>query len=641
VPTSPSSRQSSGYRRFIVHLVPDVSAGEPSMGPEKQSEDGTELFRKLITGPIKDRALLTLETTTRTTQAQATGRPAKELQWDLTETDSEQDLDCEQQSTIPMMVLTSISRQQEQSTPTMQAEISGAAGNATISGIGNIGNYVIKTGSTFLMQHGLGAAAFGLYSLGFSVIMFVASIFTFGLDDAMVRYIAIYRSKRQEGLIRNLTIFCTALAGICGLLGGFAVLYFAPFLAKHLIHHAETTPLLQLMAPIIPLTSMQMIWTSGLQGFKDFKKRVMTQRIIIPVIVVLLLLITFIFFPKNLIAVIIVTLISTILSTTFSFYFLFGRIAQIRAKEGHNEIREWLCFATPNFLTNIIDIVLDAIDTLLLGYFGIPKVGIGQYSAAIKISGFIAMPLSSLNTMFSPTIAELHSQGDKQKLEAMFKVVTQWAITFSLPIFCISALFSAALLDILSGKDFVGAWPLLIVFGAGGMANAGTGSVGFMLLMTGHQKLSFINSLAAVVINIVLGILLTPRYGAMGTAISTGMAAATVNFMRLLQVRFLLKIQPYRKDTLKPLGAGLISSLATGGLLYFIHLAKWTVKLGNIHIPIELSLIPVFLAIYIWTLVLLGISPEDKMILNKLKNKMGRSGAVYKPARLSGNSTGL
>jgi O-antigen/teichoic acid export membrane protein len=549
----------------------------------------------------------------------------------------EQENPFSQQATIPMMVLTSIACQQKQPAPTMQSEISGAASNATISGIGNITSYIIKTGSTFLMQHGLGAASFGLYSLSFSVISFIASLFTFGLDDAMVRYIAIYRSKRQGGLVRNLIIFCTALAGITGLLGGLGILYFAPLLATRLTHHAETAPLLQLMAPIIPLTSMQMIWLAGLQGFKDFKKRVLTQRIAIPTVVLLLLLATCIFFPKSLLAVTIVTSISTLLSTLSSFYFLFGRVARMEIEKSNYDVREWLGFSAPNFLTNIVDIVLDAIDTLLLGYFGIPKIGIGQYSAAIKISGFIAMPLTSLNAMFSPTIAELHSRGEKQKLEAMFQVVTQWAITFSLPLFCISALFSTALLELLSGKDFIAAWPLLIAFGLGGMANAGTGSVGLMLLMTGHQKLSFINSLAAVVINIALGILLTPRYGAIGTAISTGLASVTVNVMRLLQVRFLLHVQPYRKDTLKPLGAGLISSLVTGEMLYLISLTKWTMHIGHIHIPVEISLIPVFLTLYIWILRLFGACSEDLHVLQRLKQKLKLSNihfnAKNKPSR--------
>jgi O-antigen/teichoic acid export membrane protein len=305
----------------------------------------------------------------------------------------------------------------------------------------------------------------------------------------------------------------------------------------------------------------------------------------------------------------------------------------MEVKGSNYDVREWLGFSAPNFLTNIVDIILDAIDTLLLGYFGISKIGIGQYSAAIKISGFIAMPLTSLNAMFSPTIAELHSQGEKQKLEAMFQVVTQWAITFSLPLFCISALFSTALLEILSGKDFIAAWPLLIAFGLGGMANAGTGSVGFMLLMTGHQKLSFINSLTAVVINIALGILLTPRYGAMGTAISTGLATATVNVMRLLQVHFLLHIQPYRKETLKPLGAGLISSLVTGEMLYLFSFAQWTIHIGHIHIPVEISLIPLFLTLYIWILRLFGINPEDHHVLHRLKQKLKLGNIGSKPSR--------
>jgi O-antigen/teichoic acid export membrane protein len=533
-----------------------------------------------------------------------------------------------QQATIPMMILTSISRRHKQPAPTMQSEISGAAGNATISGIGNIASYILKTGSTFLMQHELGAASFGLYSLSFSVISFIASLFTFGLDDAMVRYTAIYRSKRQGGLVRKLIIFCTALAGCAGLLGGLGLLYFAPLLAVHLTHHAETTPLLQLMAPIIPLTCMQIIWIAGLQGLKDFKKRVLAQRIVIPAVVLLLLLAACIFFPKSLLAVTIITAISTLLSTLSSFYFLFGRVARMEVEESNYDVREWLGFSAPNFLTNIVDIALDAIDTLLLGYFGISKTGIGQYSAAIKISGFIAMPLTSLNAMFSPTIAELHSRQEQQKLAAMFQVVTQWAITFSLPLFCISALFSTALLEMLSGKDFIAAWPLLIAFGLGGMANAATGSVGFMLLMTGHQKLSFINSLAAVVINLTLGVLLTPRYGAMGTAISTGLATATVNIMRLLQVHFLLHIQPYRKETLKPLGAALISSLVTGEMLYLISLTNWGLYIGRVHIPIEIILIPVFLTLYIWILRLFGASPEDVLILRTLKQKL-KLGKIY------------
>lgn len=530
----------------------------------------------------------------------------------------------EKYSMLSTLVLKSIPSQQDQVAPVMQSEISNAAGNAAIIGFGNIIGYVFKACSTFLIQRGLQVELFGLYSLSLSVVSLIGSIFVFGLDDAMVRYVAIYRSKKQSNLLRSLTIFCSALAGGAGILGALLVFFFAPSLAQF-YHKPDIVPYLRIMAPMIPLLCMQVIWVGGLQGFKEFKKRVLAQRILIPILSGMMLLFAFIFFRKNVTAFTLVTLIGTLISTLINLYFLFVSIT--RSSEPGPEVynpREWLGFALPNFLSNIVDIVLDSIDTLLLGYFAVSTVAIGQYAAAIKITGFISLPLASLNTMFAPTIAELHSAGEKQKLEAMFKLITKWSIALSLPIFGVSILFSTSLLYLLSGRSYVAAWPLLIPFAIGSMMNTGTGSVGYMLLMTGHQKLSFLNSLAAIIVNVILGVILTPRFGALGLAISTGLASGTVNLMRLLQVHLILKIQPYSWETLKPLMAWIVSALLTGSLLALLSLSDLSVHFFDIRLSIQLSLIPVFLASYIGLLALFKISPEDKIVLDRLGRKFRR-----------------
>jgi len=227
--------------------------------------------------------------------------------------------------------------------------------------------------------------------------------------------------------------------------------------------------------------------------------------------------------------------------------------------------------------------------------------------------------------MFTPTIAELYGKGEIQKLKTMFKIVTKWTITFSLPVFWIATLFSRSLLD-LPGNGFGEAWPLLIAFSLGAIVNAGTGSVGYMLVMTGHQKLSFLNSLTAVIVNVVLGVILTPHYGAMGTAIATGIAISVVNLMRLLQVRVLLKMQPYRMDTLKPILASLVSAGVTGSLLYLldsINLPTFRL-LRVVNLSIDLTLIPIFVGLYILLLALFRIGPEDQIVLNALRKKLRR-----------------
>jgi len=534
--------------------------------------------------------------------------------------------------TVPMMVLTGISQAQGESKPVMQSEISGAAGAAGIVGLGNILGTLFKYISTFLIQYAFGPGIYGIYTLAMSLVNLVSSVFNLGLDDAMVRYVAIYRAKKKATSLQGLTIFCTSLAGIAGLIGALLLLFFTPSLVS--LHaksyggknyFAQVVPVLQMMAPLVPLFCMQIVWVGGLRGFKAFKWRVLAANILQPVALILLLLgVLFFFSNLGIYGVAIAFLVSTAFSVVLNLFFLFRQISRVATAESKQyEVREWLGFASLNFLTTIIDTVLDSIDTILLAVFSIPFIEIGYYGAALRYSIFISVPLLSLNNIFAPTIAELHSKGERRKLESMFKVITKWTIMFSLPIFLIVTLFSPYLLG-LSGQSFELAWPLLIAFAIGGLINAGTGAVGYMLLMTGHNKLSFINSLVAVATNVGLGIVLTPRYGAMGTAISTGLAICVLNLMRLLQVRLILKMQPYRWDTLKPLCAGLISALLIGGALFLLRDFKLSRMLGHAILPAQLLLIPIFLAIYVELLILFKGSPEDEIVINSLRKKFLR-----------------
>ena len=537
-------------------------------------------------------------------------------------------LEFEDHVSLSTLVLRGISVQQGQPAATMQSEISGAAGAGAMVGIGNVAGTVLRYGSNLMIQRGFGAAPYGLYSLCMSLVTLTASIFTLGLDNAMIRYTAIYRSKKQGRSLIGLMIFCTALVGVTGIIGALLLMFLAPLIGT-VKHNHFMIKLLVVMAPLVPLTCMQVIWFAGLQGFKAFKWRVIAQRLLPALAMILLVGIVLLFRhrgnPENgMIGIALATLISTGLGVLLGFYFLFRQVSRVAGPESRQyQLREWLNFSTPNFLSSIVDTVLVSTDTLFLAFYAVPFVQIGYYTAALKISAFISLPLVSLNAMFTPIIAELHAKGEMQKLTSMFKLVTKWTITLSLPIFGVATLFAQPLLGI-SGESFVAAWPLLIALSIGNMINAGTGSVGYMLLMTGHQKLSFLNSLVAVIFNVAFNVVLTPRYGAMGTAISTGLAYTIVNLMRLLQVYVLLKIQPYRWDVFKPLVAGLISAGVTGALLYLLSYAHLSLRLGHENISFQLFLVPVFLAVYVGLIPVFKISAEDTVVIDALRKKIGR-----------------
>ncbi len=518
-----------------------------------------------------------------------------------------------QYNTIPMLVLKGLESQEGTRQSILNSEISGAAGGAAIIGVGNILGTLLKYSSNFLIQRGFGAALYGLYSIGFSLVSLLAAVFDLGLDSAMIRYVAIYRSKHKVNSLQGLTIVCSLMTGVIGILGAIALLLYAPWLAAFR-KEPQLVLLLIIMAPMVPLLSMQVVWFGGLQGCKAFKWRVLAERLLPPLTLIFLLGVALLFY-RNIISVAFATLISTLVGTILGLYFLFRIVSRMHRQEADfSELPNWIGFAIPNFLTSIIDVIIESIDVLLLTFFLAPNIEIGQYATSGKISDVILMPLFSFNAMFAPMIAELHSNGEQQKLTVMFQIVTKWTIIFCLPLFLIAILFARPILG-LSGASFIAAWPLLIILAIGSMINAGTGSVGNMLLMTGHQKISLLDSLLAVVISIVLGAFLTSQYGAIGTAISTTIAVASTNILKLLQVRFFLKMQPYRRDILKPLCAGSVSFVLIGGILFL---------LGDAYLLLQLLLIPVFLGSYIGLITLFRISPEDKIVVTVLHKKIKR-----------------
>src|SRR5207302_8503984 len=104
-----------------------------------------------------------------------------------------------------------------------------------------------------------------------------------------------------------------------------------------------------------------------------------------PLLQILLLGLVLAFFHSKdgITALAVVLFISTLFNTVLNMYFLFREVSRVAIPEPvRYEVREWLTFATLNFLTTIMDTLLDSIDTILLAIFAIPVSQLGQYGAA-------------------------------------------------------------------------------------------------------------------------------------------------------------------------------------------------------------------------------------------------------------------
>jgi O-antigen/teichoic acid export membrane protein len=166
------------------------------------------------------------------------------------------------------------------------------------------------------------------------------------------------------------------------------------------------------------------------------------------------------------------------------------------------------------------------------------------YAASARISQVILLFLTSLNLVFAPFAADLHARGERERLDELFKRSTRWALAATLPLLIVLFVAADDVLHAFSGRFEIGEGALRILL-AGQAANVATGSVGFILIMTGFTWLDLLDNALGVGLLVGLAIALTAAFGMEGTAAAAAVSIAALNAVRLFQVRRRLGIQPY------------------------------------------------------------------------------------------------
>jgi O-antigen/teichoic acid export membrane protein len=271
---------------------------------------------------------------------------------------------------------------------------------------------------------------------------------------------------------------------------------------------------------------------------------------------------------------------------------------------------ELFYYSLPLVFARFMNIIISRSNTILVGFFR-DGTSTGLFTAAVTLSPFISLSLLSFGKIFAPIISELWEKGDVAELKRTFKTVTKWIFSLGFPVFLIFMLFAPSLL-LVFGEDFALADTTLRLLALGQIVNAIVGPVGFVLSMTGRQKLNLVNSIGLAVLNVILNILLIPRYGIAGAALATSIALGLLNIVRVIEVKMIYGFTPFRWDLYKPALAGAI----TLGIFYFVKTRLvWE---GIAH---TLVLCAAFLIVYIVLLFLFGLKEEKQVLIEILRRR--------------------
>jgi O-antigen/teichoic acid export membrane protein len=142
----------------------------------------------------------------------------------------------------------------------------------------------------------------------------------------------------------------------------------------------------------------------------------------------------------------------------------------------------------------------------------------------------------AVNLVVAPRFAAMHKQGDLDGVRRVALTSVRLMLLAAAPVVTLMVCFPHWLMW-LFGDEFVAGAPLLRILAIGQFINVATGSVGYLLMMTGHEK-DMRNSLLVVApCSILLSLWLIPLYGAVGAAVATALAIAGQNLLAVFWVR--------------------------------------------------------------------------------------------------------
>ena len=460
----------------------------------------------------------------------------------------------------------------------------------------------------------LGPEMYGLYNLAMSVATIASSFSVFGLLGALARFIPFHLKRGETEIVRSTIDFSSIFVFSSGIILAIVLFVLADYVAVSIFSKPELATPLRIFAFGIPVLALQRVMRGITRGFKAVKYNVLVFNIGDRVIKIAFFLVSMVFIYRlygAICALIAGSFTTTILIMWLIRFRIFPEYSSCRRTP---VARSLLSFSWPLALTGFTFLFVSKTDKILLGYY-LSSEDVGIYSPALVIAGMLVFVAEAFKYIFLPTVSEHFANKDISGLELLFKSTSKWIFLIVLPMFFLIMLFPREIITLLYGSKYVGGYMALIILSLGIAMNDLSGTAGNILVGGGHTKLNLICEVIAAATNIVLNIILIPRYGIVGAAAATGISYMTRNISSVSFVWATFRMHPYRLSYLRILFSGAVAA----GIIFVLKMYSPLPWLINM-----LLLGCIFILIFLMLAVLTrSFDKNDKIVLEAVERKSG------------------
>lgn len=389
----------------------------------------------------------------------------------------------------------------------------------------------------------LGTEGYGIYAYAFAMMSLLAVPAEAGVPVLLVREVAAYQARGEWGLLRGVVQRAMQFTSVSAIgvpvIGLMALWVFSGQLSQLML----ITMVLMLL--ILPLSVWSNICAHVLRGMHYVVLGQTVEMLIRPLLILAIMVSVFIIWPslKQPQYAMAVQLGVAVMACIVSLAILRSRMpVQAKLAEPVYKNREWVKNTLPFMLLGGAGIINSQIDIIMLGWFRDAE-EIGLYRVATQGAALVAFGLQAVNVVAAPQFSRLFAQGDMVQLQHLVTQSARVVVFSALPAALCFIFVGEPIVKWVFGVDFAAAYVPLAILAVGQLANAGFGSVGVLLNMTGHERVVSNTLWLTALLNILLNAALMPFYGMNGAAIATAITLVVWNVLLYREVRIRIGIR--------------------------------------------------------------------------------------------------
>jgi len=399
--------------------------------------------------------------------------------------------------------------------------------NHILTGFGsNILGNILMFATTIFLTRTFDPEIYGEFRLIFSFIALTVIVLLLGRDNGII-YFSQHEDESKDKIIQEEIYF----GFIVLLIGTLTIYLFSSKIIKIFLNEETTLKYFQISLVMIPLWGFFNLTLAGLKSKGlinyTFVLSNLTQRALRVPFFILFALISTSYYSLAL---------SMIFSQMILVYLALKKLPflyNIKNVDFKNFFKRFK-YAIQLGMNAIIVVLLTKIDVIMVGKYT-DNIQVAIYDVCIMLAFVVMLPFVALVKSSEPVMKGLLTD---EKIQAKYKKDLKLSILLSMGIVIFYLITSKYVLSIF-GDIYIQGSLTLIALSIGYMFSVALGTPIEILNMNGFAKISTYILLFSIFLNIVLNMILIPKYGILGAGIATGVSlvvSKTISMFILLKL---------------------------------------------------------------------------------------------------------